>query len=164
MRIQSQILKFSYVSQPWRQGIDCTRVTWARAGAVQYREFLRAHTCMAHLKVRQCNEPCSLSGGQKRTPPAVRELPSRWYTLLALPFPDQQVGRREIARAHRHAHRAGHFSNPLWVRWRLYLKVPTACGTRHRVDMVADVESPLNVLLRNVIYVKQLIIYAIHFP
>ncbi|XP_026315210.1 CUB and sushi domain-containing protein 3 isoform X2 [Hyposmocoma kahamanoa] len=53
------------------------------------------------------------SGGQKRAPPAVRELPSRWYTLLALPFPDQQVGRREIARAHRHAHRAGHFSNPL---------------------------------------------------
>lgn len=90
---------------------------------------------------RQCNEPCSHSGGQKRTPPAVRELPSRWYTLLALPFPDQQVGRREIARAHRHAHRAGHFSNPLWVRWRLYFKVPTAC-TRHSVDMVADVGSP----------------------
>lgn len=68
---------------------------------------------VAHLKLRQCNEPCSRSGGQKRAPPAVRELPSRWYTLLALPFPDQQVGRREIARAHRHAHRAGHFSNPL---------------------------------------------------
>ncbi|KAJ8736775.1 hypothetical protein PYW07_000046 [Mythimna separata] len=35
------------------------------------------------------------SGGPKRPPPPVRELPSRWYTLLALPFPDQQVGRRE---------------------------------------------------------------------
>nr|XP_049694571.1 uncharacterized protein LOC110382350 isoform X3 [Helicoverpa armigera]XP_049694575.1 uncharacterized protein LOC110382350 isoform X3 [Helicoverpa armigera] len=53
------------------------------------------------------------SGGPKRPPPAVRELPSRWYTLLALPFPDQQVGRREFARTHRHTHRAGHFSNPL---------------------------------------------------
>ncbi|CAG9781748.1 unnamed protein product [Diatraea saccharalis] len=50
------------------------------------------------------------SGPRKRAP--ARELPSRWYTLLALPFPDQQVGRREFARAHRLAHRAGHFSNP----------------------------------------------------
>ncbi|XP_053624020.1 CUB and sushi domain-containing protein 3 isoform X2 [Plodia interpunctella] len=54
------------------------------------------------------------SGGQQKHPPAaLRELPSRWYTLLALPFPDQQVGRREFVRAHRHTHRAGHFSNPL---------------------------------------------------
>ncbi|XP_017779814.1 PREDICTED: uncharacterized protein LOC108565063 isoform X2 [Nicrophorus vespilloides] len=39
-------------------------------------------------------------------------MPSRWYTLLALPFPDQQIGRREFTRNYR-THRAGYFSNPI---------------------------------------------------
>jgi hypothetical protein len=49
-------------------------------------------------------------------------MPSRWYTLLALPFPDQHLGRRDLTarRAADHpysfglsaAHRAGYFSNP----------------------------------------------------
>lgn len=40
-------------------------------------------------------------------------MPSRWYTLLALPFPDQQIGRREFARNYHSHHRAGYFSNPI---------------------------------------------------
>ena len=49
-------------------------------------------------------------------------MPSRWYTLLALPFPDQHLGRRDLTarRGNDHpysftlsaAHRAGYFSNP----------------------------------------------------
>nr|XP_012232522.1 PREDICTED: uncharacterized protein LOC105678072 isoform X2 [Linepithema humile] len=49
-------------------------------------------------------------------------MPSRWYTLLALPFPDQHLGRRDLTarRGSDHpysfslsaAHRAGYFSNP----------------------------------------------------
>lgn len=49
-------------------------------------------------------------------------MPSRWYTLLALPFPDQHLGRRDLTarRGTDHpysfglsaAHRAGYFSNP----------------------------------------------------
>ncbi|XP_060535402.1 uncharacterized protein LOC132707526 isoform X2 [Cylas formicarius] len=44
--------------------------------------------------------------------PSPSALPSRWYTLLALPFPDQQIGRREFSRSYR-SHRAGYFSNPI---------------------------------------------------
>lgn len=51
------------------------------------------------------------SGRHKRKKPPARSMPSRWYTLLALPFPDQQVGRREFSRAYRS--RAGYFSNPI---------------------------------------------------
>lgn len=50
------------------------------------------------------------SGRQRDLPPA--PMPSRWYTLLALPFPDQHVGRREFTRPYRS--RAGYFSNPIW--------------------------------------------------
>lgn len=49
-------------------------------------------------------------------------MPSRWYTLLALPFPDQHLGRRDLTarRSGDHpysfsltaAQRAGYFSNP----------------------------------------------------
>lgn len=41
--------------------------------------------------------------------------PSRWYTVLALPFPDQRLGRRDISTFGRgvYASRAGFFSNPL---------------------------------------------------
>lgn len=53
-------------------------------------------------------------------------MPSRWYTLLALPFPDQHLGRRDLMarRGSDHpysftisaAHRAGYFSNPsIWI-------------------------------------------------
>ncbi|XP_021915266.1 CUB and sushi domain-containing protein 3 isoform X3 [Zootermopsis nevadensis] len=54
------------------------------------------------------------SGKKHKLPPA-RTMPSRWYTLLALPFPDQQVGRREFSRgaAYRNRTTAGYFSNPL---------------------------------------------------
>lgn len=52
--------------------------------------------------------PCS---GRKRKLPPARSMPSRWYTLLALPFPDQQVGRREFTS--KYHSRAGYFSNPL---------------------------------------------------
>ena len=46
-------------------------------------------------------------------PPLVA--PSRWYTLLALPFDDQKLGRRDINTFGRGAYssRAGFFSNPL---------------------------------------------------
>lgn len=39
----------------------------------------------------------------------------RWYTLLALPFPDQQIGRRDLApaRPNKRHQRAGYFSNPM---------------------------------------------------
>ncbi|XP_049819681.1 sushi, von Willebrand factor type A, EGF and pentraxin domain-containing protein 1 isoform X2 [Aethina tumida] len=47
-----------------------------------------------------------------RLPPS-GAMPSRWYTLLALPFPDQQIGRREFSRSYRSHHRAGYFSNPI---------------------------------------------------
>lgn len=49
--------------------------------------------------------------GRKRKLPPARSMPSRWYTLLALPFPDQQVGRREFTS--KYHSRAGYFSNPL---------------------------------------------------
>ena len=59
------------------------------------------------------------SGGLGRAEPG---MPSRWYTLLALPFPDQHLGRRDLTarRGSDHpysfslsaAHRAGYFSNP----------------------------------------------------
>jgi hypothetical protein len=42
-------------------------------------------------------------------------LPSRWYTVLALPFPDQKLGRRDISTFGRNGYyqsRAGFFSNP----------------------------------------------------
>lgn len=41
--------------------------------------------------------------------------PSRWYTVLALPFDDQKLGRRDINTFGRGAYssRAGFFSNPL---------------------------------------------------
>lgn len=44
-------------------------------------------------------------------------MPSRWYTVLALPFPDQKLGRRDINTFGRdiYSSRAGYFSNPLWV-------------------------------------------------
>lgn len=44
-------------------------------------------------------------------------MPSRWYTVLALPFPDQKLGRRDINTFGRgvYTSRAGFFSNPLWV-------------------------------------------------
>lgn len=44
-------------------------------------------------------------------------MPSRWYTVLALPFPDQKLGRRDINTFGRdfYGSRAGFFSNPLWV-------------------------------------------------
>ncbi|KAG8325365.1 C-type lectin (CTL) or carbohydrate-recognition domain (CRD) [Homalodisca vitripennis] len=56
---------------------------------------------------------CVGSSGRdsKHKLPPARAMPSRWYTLLALPFPDQQVGRREFSRAYRS--RAGYFSNPI---------------------------------------------------
>lgn len=43
-----------------------------------------------------------------------RQVPSRWYTVLALPFPDQKLGRRDINTFGRgfYASRAGFFSNP----------------------------------------------------
>lgn len=42
-------------------------------------------------------------------------LPSRWYTVLALPFPDQKLARRDISTFGRHGFyqsRAGYFSEP----------------------------------------------------
>lgn len=44
-----------------------------------------------------------------------RNMPSRWYTVLALPFPDQRLGRRDISTFGRgvYTSRAGFFSNPL---------------------------------------------------
>lgn len=44
------------------------------------------------------------------------QMPSRWYTVLALPFPDQKLGRRDINTFGRgvYTSRAGFFSNPLW--------------------------------------------------
>jgi hypothetical protein len=43
------------------------------------------------------------------------QLPSRWYTVLALPFPDQKLARRDISTFGRHGFyqsRAGFFSEP----------------------------------------------------
>ncbi|XP_015116058.1 uncharacterized protein LOC107040475 [Diachasma alloeum] len=66
------------------------------------------------------------SAGIGRSDPS--GMPSRWYTLLALPFPDQHLGRRDLTarRATDHpysfnlsaAHRAGYFSNPSLSRGR----------------------------------------------
>lgn len=46
-----------------------------------------------------------------------RHMPSRWYTVLALPFPEIPIGRRDISTFGRgvYTSRAGFFSNPLWV-------------------------------------------------
>ncbi|XP_063240825.1 sushi, von Willebrand factor type A, EGF and pentraxin domain-containing protein 1 isoform X2 [Bacillus rossius redtenbacheri] len=49
------------------------------------------------------------SGEKCKDLPPPHSVPPRWYTLLALPFPDQQVGRREFSRSYRN--RAGYFSN-----------------------------------------------------
>lgn len=42
-------------------------------------------------------------------------MPSRWYTVLALPFPEIPIGRRDISTFGRgvYTSRAGFFSNPL---------------------------------------------------
>lgn len=52
----------------------------------------------------------SISNNNKKT----NNMPSRWYTVLALPFPDQKLGRRDINTFGRGAYssRAGFFSNP----------------------------------------------------
>lgn len=61
----------------------------------------------------------SKNRGKMCSPTASDEhhLPSRWYTVLALPFPDQRLGRRDISTFGRgvYTSRAGFFSNPLWV-------------------------------------------------
>lgn len=49
-------------------------------------------------------------------------LPSRWYTVLALPFPDQKLARRDISTFGRHGFyqsRAGFFSEPSPPLWNL---------------------------------------------
>ena len=49
-------------------------------------------------------------------------LPSRWYTVLALPFPDQKLARRDISTFGRHGFyqsRAGFFSEPSPPLWKL---------------------------------------------
>lgn len=55
----------------------------------------------------------SNSNNNSKTNP---NMPSRWYTVLALPFPDQKLGRRDINTFGRgvYSSRAGFFSNPLW--------------------------------------------------
>lgn len=53
----------------------------------------------------------AISNSKKLNP----NMPSRWYTVLALPFPDQKLGRRDINTFGRgcYSSRAGFFSNPL---------------------------------------------------
>lgn len=58
------------------------------------------------------NHNHSNNSNDKQTNP---NMPSRWYTVLALPFPDQKLGRRDINTFGRgvYSSRAGFFSNPL---------------------------------------------------
>lgn len=65
----------------------------------------------SQANIRMCS-PTTSSGSLDE-----RQLPSRWYTVLALPFPDQRLGRRDISTFGRgvYTSRAGFFSNPLWV-------------------------------------------------
>nr|CAD7456841.1 unnamed protein product [Timema tahoe] len=49
-----------------------------------------------------------IRSGKKRKLPPARTMPPRWYTLLALPFPDQQVGRREFSRNYRNRAESPH--------------------------------------------------------
>lgn len=58
-----------------------------------------------------CGSSAGESARSSHRLPSANAMPSRWYTLLALPFPDQQIGRREFSRNYR-PHRAGYFSNP----------------------------------------------------
>lgn len=57
------------------------------------------------------NSPNTSSNSNKTN----TNVPSRWYTVLALPFPDQKLGRRDINTFGRgvYTSRAGFFSNPL---------------------------------------------------
>ena len=64
-----------------------------------------------HFDDRSAGQSSGNRGGCRL--PSADALPSRWYTLLALPFPDQQIGRREFTRSYRSHHRAGYFSNPI---------------------------------------------------
>ncbi|KAF7263969.1 hypothetical protein GWI33_000807 [Rhynchophorus ferrugineus] len=67
--------------------------------------FLAAVITTVVILVRSAGEPTRSS----HRLPSPSNMPSRWYTLLALPFPDQQVGRREFCRSYR-SHRAGNRS------------------------------------------------------
>lgn len=57
--------------------------------------------------------PISTAISSKKKPNP--NMASRWYTVLALPFPDQKLGRRDINTFGRgvYSSRAGFFSNPL---------------------------------------------------
>lgn len=79
------------------------------------------------------------------------DMPSRWYTVLALPFPDQRLGRRDIhssttfGRTGFYPSRAGYFSNPsLWdmeeVR-RNQRRRPQPCHTDTRSNTSNDSSS-----------------------
>lgn len=74
----------------------------------QYGPPLRRHSIVHH----------HISTGTKSqfNPTPDHLPPSRWYTVLALPFPDQRVGRRDIStfgHAGIYPSRAGYFSNPI---------------------------------------------------
>ncbi len=81
------------------------RLIWCSVYNTSSTNYYSIIFCMLYYFVYFC------SGRHKRKLPPSQSMPSRWYTLLALPFPDQQVGRREFSRAYRS--RAGYFSNPI---------------------------------------------------
>lgn len=74
---------------------------------------LNHHCTRSHHMSSSTNNLKSLSDRHLNS----SNMPSRWYTVLALPFPDQKLGRRDINTFGRgvYTSRAGFFSNPLWV-------------------------------------------------
>ncbi|XP_018327254.1 uncharacterized protein LOC108738356 [Agrilus planipennis] len=90
--------------------------------------FLAAIVTTIVILIRSAGASSRMTSSRRL--PSASAMPSRWYTLLALPFPDQQIGRRDFTRNYRSAHRAGYFSNPLSETAKHYRHRPSPdCGT-----------------------------------
>lgn len=74
----------------------------------QPQNLLSTSTTLSKQCFENCNQDVNVTMSQDH-------LPSRWYTVLALPFPDQKLARRDISTFGRHGFyqsRAGFFSEP----------------------------------------------------
>ncbi|KAL7307253.1 hypothetical protein TKK_0000450 [Trichogramma kaykai] len=89
--------------------------SFASVGGGASGGVLNSNSAAAAAAAMAASRHCANDGGEA--------VPSRWYTLLALPFPDQHLGRRDLTSARRPndhpysfgltaAQRAGYFSNP----------------------------------------------------
>lgn len=74
------------------------------------------------------SSPTTLSKTDTNLTLSQNHAPSRWYTVLALPFPDQKLARRDISTFGRHGFyqsRAGFFSEPSPPLWNMVKQSPT---------------------------------------